>query len=186
MIASEQQDNRPWISTLGCDGHSYKFYLDTFEGLNIHVIARGLALESRYANHTTQPLTVLQHTLACVREAEEQGLRKDIIRTMLFHDASEAYLRDLPGPVRKLCPGYTELIGRLDRRIAEKYDCIYPFPEEVHSIDKKMYRWERSTVAASEHVDVNEHVPGHSKRYLIQNAHAEQFLDVYQSYKPNN
>jgi hypothetical protein len=54
----------------------------------------------------------------------------------LLHDASEAYLGDVVGPLKDLLPGYQEIEGNLMRVILEKYGLRFPMPPEVKEADK--------------------------------------------------
>jgi hypothetical protein len=54
----------------------------------------------------------------------------------LLHDASEAYLGDVVGPLKDLLPGYQEIEGNLMRVILGKYGLRYPMPPEVKEADK--------------------------------------------------
>lgn len=62
----------------------------------------------------------------------------------LLHDASEAYLLDIPRPIKHMLPQYLEAEDKLMRIIAKKYGFEYPLPEEVKQLDKQFLEieWE--------------------------------------------
>lgn len=59
-----------------------------------------------------------------------------------MHDASEAYLTDMPSPIKKKMPQYKEIEDGLMKVIAEKFGFQYPLPDEVHKADAKMLKIE--------------------------------------------
>jgi uncharacterized protein len=60
----------------------------------------------------------------------------------LLHDASEAYLADLPKPVKMGLPDYNLLETQVETIIAEKFCLACPTPSEVKSADLAMLKRE--------------------------------------------
>jgi hypothetical protein len=56
----------------------------------------------------------------------------------LLHDASEAYLGDVVGPLKDLLPGYKEVEANLMQVILLKYGLKYPLPPAVKHADKSL------------------------------------------------
>jgi hypothetical protein len=56
----------------------------------------------------------------------------------LMHDASEAYLGDIPAPIKKGLPDYRKLEERVQRDIAKRFDLQYPWPNCVNVADRRM------------------------------------------------
>lgn len=56
--------------------------------------------------------------------------------TALLHDVSEAYLIDLPKPIKDEIPQYLDLENNLMGVIAKKLGFQYPFPEHVKLQDR--------------------------------------------------
>lgn len=88
------------------------------ETIRARDIARGLATEYRYGGHTSELYTVAEHSVIvsfCV--PQQHALRA------LLHDASEAYIRDLPSPVKKLpeLAGYRLVEERLQNAIYARF-----------------------------------------------------------------
>ena len=59
-----------------------------------------------------------------------------------MHDASEAYLVDVPRPIKHRLPEYKAIEDNLMRLIAEKFGFIYPMSEEVKNIDNQLLQME--------------------------------------------
>jgi len=98
--------------------------------IDIYDIAHGLARQYRFGGHSKLPFSVLQHSI-CVSTACQSKLAG------LLHDAAEAYIGDIPTPLKKLLPQYQEIEDRLMKVISAKYGFPYPVPEDVKITDKK-------------------------------------------------
>lgn len=101
-------------------------------------IAHSLSKQCRYAGHCIKFYSVAEH---CVHVSKNVSERLKL--TALLHDASEAYLVDLPRPLKYQIPQYREIEGRLEKVISEKYNLVYPFPDEIKNIDNRMLTDER-------------------------------------------
>lgn len=97
----------------------------------IEDIAHALSQICRFGGHLPYFYSVADHSLAvsyCL--PDEHALAG------LLHDASEAYLCDIPSPVKKQIPGYAEAEDRLMKVIAEKFGFPWPVPEVVKQVDR--------------------------------------------------
>lgn len=110
-------------------------------------IARGLSSVRRWCGHTREPITVAQHSVLVARDvyqllggdqAPAGTLYGPEVRWGLLHDAAEAYLSDVPSPVKALCPDYAELEARWLRALAERFDLPSEIPEVVHEADMRL------------------------------------------------
>lgn len=101
------------------------------DALDIRDIAHALSLLCRGNGHVKTFFSVGQHCLFCAREALARGYGREVALACLLHDASEAYLSDVPRPLKNNLPGYRQLEDQL-------LDCIYTkflgrrlYPEEA-------------------------------------------------------
>lgn len=87
-------------------------------------VGYGLARINRYAGATTQPWTVLQHSIACWTYA--QNVRWPAIAQLhcLIHDAGEAVTGDITNAWKS--PDMKALQDELDRRIWDAYQIPHP------------------------------------------------------------
>ncbi len=136
------------------------------EDIHILHVAISLSREGRYANQTRKFYSVAEHSYlvaaACwsfahdVYEKDREEFRLLQLRALL-HDASEAYLRDLPGPLKStpLLAGYREIERNLQTAIFESV-CLAPSHDEhdsyIHLIDKAI-RTEEMDVLWSRNVE---------------------------------
>lgn len=67
--------------------------------------------------------------------------------TGLLHDATEAYLSDIFGPIKKLFPEYQAAERRLWRAIAVRFGLPLDLPERVHWADAQAFQYEWTTYA---------------------------------------
>jgi hypothetical protein len=104
--------------------------------LHIEDIAHALACTNRFGGHSRVPLSVAQHSVDVSRICGTlQGL---------LHDASEAYLGDIPQPLKYTTTfeDYREREAWLQRMIYAKYSCPVEDTIEVKQTDVFMLRWE--------------------------------------------
>lgn len=102
------------------------------DAINIFDIATALSRQDRFAGHNLRFLSVAEHCVNVSRFAPT-----DLKLTALMHDASEAYLIDIPRPIKPLLKGYYELEDHLMTEIAHKYDFVWPMPTEIKSLDAR-------------------------------------------------
>lgn len=111
------------------------------ELIDIRDVAHALSLMTRGNGHLKTFFSVGQHCLNCAREAEARGFSNRIILACLIHDASEAYMSDVPRPFKPFLPQYLELEDQLLDIIYQKYLGSALTPEEesiVKCIDDDM------------------------------------------------
>lgn len=102
------------------------------ETIVIEDIARALSMNCRWGGHTKHFYSIAMHSIhVCDLVTEDNKL------AALMHDASEAYLLDIPKPFKNLLPDYMAYEDRLMRVIAEKYGFEYPINPDVKFADKK-------------------------------------------------
>lgn len=95
-------------------------------------IAHALSQQCRFGGHTSQFYSVAEHSIYC-----SSTVTKKHKLAALLHDASEAYLVDLPSPVKIMMPEYIDAEDRIMKVIAEKFGFEYPLSDEVKRADKK-------------------------------------------------
>jgi len=116
-------------------------YMNVFEPtpemINIRDIAHALSMECRFSGHLPNFYSVAEHSVMVSRIAP-----KELKLQALLHDASEAYLRDIPRPIKPKLTNYKAIEDKLMRIIAGKFGFDYPLSSEVHMADAEMLQWE--------------------------------------------
>lgn len=109
---------------------------------DIEEIATALSNICRYTGHVNKFYSVAEHSVLVSRLVPPP-----LALCGLLHDASEAFVGDVSSPLKKLLPDYRKIEEAVQSAIAWHFDVPYPYPEEVHKADKRMYWNERKNVA---------------------------------------
>jgi hypothetical protein len=106
------------------------------EDIGVMDIAHALSMKCRFNGHTKKFYSVAEHCVHVASKAKPE----DALRALL-HDAHEAYLVDLPSPLRNT-PEFAHLSAaesRLDKAIAEKLRLPYPIKNlAIDVLDKRI------------------------------------------------
>lgn len=92
------------------------------ERVELADVAHALSNLSRFAGQGRYFYSVARHSVHVSREVEARGGDRSAQRWGLLHDASEAYLSDVPAPVKRSLPGYTHAERRLQRAVRNAVD----------------------------------------------------------------
>lgn len=109
----------------------------TPDDIEIADIARSLSRICRFAGHTLRFYSVAQHSLLV-----SQCLPAQFALDGLLHDAAEAYVSDVPKPVKRLFKAYSKLEEEVYKAIATKFALPSKIREEVLYADLKVLGWE--------------------------------------------
>ena len=109
--------------------------------IHIEDIAHALSNQCRYSGHTEQFYSVAQHSLLVSWFCDQQYALEG-----LMHDASEAYLVDVPRPIKSSFPQYLEIEKSIMYAIGTKYNFRFPIHNEVTNVDNAMLWLEKEQV----------------------------------------
>lgn len=119
-----------WIQTH--NGVSFYPLDPQIEDIQIEDIAHSLSMQCRFNGHITDFYSVAEHCVHASFCVEEDKLEA------LLHDASEAYICDIPRPIKPMLSEYKEIEKNIERKIAEKFRLQYPWSDEIKSTDNYM------------------------------------------------
>ena len=91
------------------------------EALDVKDIAHALSMMCRGNGHVKHFFSVGQHCISCAKEAIARGYSKRVILACLLHDASEAYMSDVPRPFKEALPEFIKAEDHLIDMIFEKF-----------------------------------------------------------------
>lgn len=128
-------------------------YIETISGQKVYMpnpdpdsirigdIAHALSFMARFAGHTRYFYSVAEHSInvASIVPPEHQ-------LQALLHDATEAYLCDIPTPFKRMIPEYQALEENLWAAISEKFGVPFELSPEVKWADRVMLMTERDAL----------------------------------------
>lgn len=68
--------------------------------VSVFDVAHALSNQCRYSGHVSTFYSVAEHSVRCAKAALDNGEPVDVVKWALLHDATEAYLVDLPRPLK--------------------------------------------------------------------------------------
>lgn len=88
----------PWLLT--ASGRRFPLLNPQPEDVKLQDIAHALGHLARFNGHTSRPYTVAEHCVLVALILREQGHDKTAQLLGLLHDAAEAYIGDVPTPIK--------------------------------------------------------------------------------------
>ncbi len=103
----------------------------------IEDIAHSLSMQCRYAGHILRFYSVAEHSVLIARHLRGQYDEQTSLWGLL-HDASEAYLVDVPRPVKPYLTGYKAAEAKVMAAVCERFGLQHDMPPEVHEADERI------------------------------------------------
>lgn len=111
--------------------------------INIVDIAHALGNSCRYGGHCPDFYSVAEHSCRVARLMWEDGLSRELQFAGLMHDAEEAYMPDIPTPIKRQFPEYKAAGEFLRSVIWNKFLIPQDYYGVVVPYDHKAYELER-------------------------------------------
>jgi uncharacterized protein len=121
--------------------------------IDIGDIARALSNQCRFGGHARAFYSVAQHSCLVSDLVAERGGDEAATLWALLHDATEAYLVDLPHPLKhrsELGRLYAAAEDRLQAAICEHFELSPEPPSLVKQVDRALLATERRDLSAIE------------------------------------
>jgi uncharacterized protein len=106
------------------------------ETIKIEDIAHSLSISCRWGGHCRHHYSIGLHSLVVARLVYELGQSPEVVRQGLLHDGSEAFLNDLPSPI-KYDPSmhvYRAAERRLEETINAKFGCPFKVKDDCPDV----------------------------------------------------
>jgi hypothetical protein len=132
-----------WIQTF--TGKAVFPFEPTYDMIDIEDIAHGLAMTCRYGGHTNRFFSVAEHCCHLYDWFIETEQFEDAFAA-LMHDAAEAYIGDVPRPIKKRLPEYLVAEAALEKVIFGKYGVPNPMPKSVKDADRRILADEKAVL----------------------------------------
>ena len=120
------------------------------EQLDPRDIARALANICRFGGHCRPFYSVAQHSVIVSELVEARGGDVEDVFAALMHDATEAYLGDMPHPIKhrsQLGAAFKEAEDQLEQVIRERFGIKADVPE-IKRVDRALLATERRAFSA--------------------------------------
>ena len=120
----------------------------TFTGQNVRFLTPGrtevvwddlmfaLGNEVRFGGHV--PWTVLQHTGLVVKLAIAEGCTKEELAYAAAHDLHEAYVGDVPAPLKEVLPEFQLIEDSWMKHVHESLKLKWPVPAHIEDVVKEI------------------------------------------------
>lgn len=169
------------------------YYITTFSGIHfyplepeingikIEDIAHSLSMLCRANGHYKNFYSVADHCVDCAEEALARGCSDDFVLICLLHDAAEAYISDIPRPVKKDLEGIDKIEKRLSDTIYKAFLNRTPTESELRllsEIDDAMLYHEFKT-NMGEKLKYGEIKSKRTFKNISPGAAEKEFLSIY-------
>lgn len=126
------------------------------EDICIDDIAAALSKLNRFTGHTPRVYTVAEHCLTPLDLVTQENRLE-----YLMHDASEAYLGDVSGPMKRLLgmEFYRNLETVWTYEIGLRFGLCGKLPKEVHEVDQRMLVTEQRDLSGRQPVSTDKYQP---------------------------
>lgn len=106
-------------------------------------IAHALSMQCRYAGHCAEFYSIAEHSWLIALWLQSQGCSLLTQLQGLMHDATEAYITDLPRDLKLMLPDYKALENRLEAVIFERFNIPLPMHPLIKQADTRILVNER-------------------------------------------
>jgi hypothetical protein len=111
------------------------------EDIDPEDIAHALSLLCRFGGHIDRFYSVAEHCVLMSRAVSPENAL-----AALLHDATEAYVVDVPRPVKRYLPDYQRIEDSVWVAIARRFGLRRELPLEVHQADTRILLNEKMTL----------------------------------------
>jgi len=134
MTADEYRKAKKGTWTQTFTGKKFHPYAPQADQIDIHDIAHALGMNVRWNGHIKNFYSVAEHSIHVASLVPPRARM-----WALMHDAAEAYIGDLPKPVKDFMPEFEHCELNIELAIIEKFNI--PIDDEIHTLVKTADRW---------------------------------------------
>lgn len=108
------------------------------EEVDIEDIAHALSMQCRFGGHSLRFYSVAEHSVHIARWIRRIGYGPEAVLWGLLHDAAEAYVADVPRPLKRHLVGYAEHEARVMDAICDRFGLAHGIPFIAHEVDGRI------------------------------------------------
>lgn len=128
----------------------------------IEDIAHSLSHQCRFGGHIPKFFSVAQHSYNVSKQVPAKHQM-----AALMHDAAEAYVLDMPRPIKWQLTNYKAIENNLMYIIAEKFGFEYPLANEIKKADELALEFEWNNLVIRQSEVVTAMLPEVAKRFFL-------------------
>ena len=132
---------KSWIQTY--TGRQFDPTMPQPGDIYIEDIAESLAKMCRFNGHCIGFYSVAQHSVLVCDYLRRQEQPLDVLRWGLAHDFGEAYVCDVPRPIKHGIPAFRQMEDAILEQVAFKWGLPWPMPREVKHADNVLLATEK-------------------------------------------
>ena len=102
-------------------GKSFNFMDPQPEQIDIEDIAQALSMQCRFNGHVKRFYSVAEHCCIMHDYVSRKTSDSELAFTALMHDASEAYICDIPRPLKPHLINYQEIEQRIEEALQKRF-----------------------------------------------------------------
>lgn len=113
------------------------FYYDHPEHSTVTIddIATGLSNVCRYSGQCSEFYSVASHSVLVDDILRHHGAGPMVRRTGLLHDATEAFMSDVPRGLKNMCLYYEDIEEHAAKYLLREFGGLWPFPDMIKPAD---------------------------------------------------
>ena len=154
--------------------------------IDIVDVATHLSRIPRFVGSTDRFFSVAQHSVVVAYLAVAVGqhysppphleftVLHTLLREGLLHDAHEAYMGDVPSPLKSVCAGFKSSEGHIDRAVRQAFSMANTMPPHVKTADRIALILESGHLRGPDRLDMTR-IPQEVKDLVVKLARTEWF-----------
>ena len=131
-----------WLQTRS--GRPFDYEQPKPDQIDIRDIAHALGQLCRFAGHCSRFYSVAEHSVHVAMLLRQGG--DPLARWGLLHDAHEAYVVDIPSPLKRLLPDYRKFEDIAAAAVLSRFGLVGAMPPAVVATDRILFQHEAAAL----------------------------------------